>query len=77
MWKQPLKSGAKAAADTNAEDDEEEVDAAAEALSEALQERSLNKYVAADPLWTGQCAASGLAWALLLVRAGRNMYTHH
>lgn len=42
-------------------------DAAVCALEEALRERSLNKYVAADPLWTGQCAASAVAWALMLV----------
>jgi hypothetical protein len=42
-------------------------DAAVSALEEALQERSLNKYVGADPLWTGQCAASALAWGLMLV----------
>ena len=46
-------------------------DAAMGALEEALQERSLNKYVAADPLWTGQCAASALAWGLMLVRPPR------
>ncbi len=44
-------------------------DAAVGALEEALQERSLNKYVGADPLWTGQCAASALAWGLMVVRS--------
>jgi hypothetical protein len=35
-------------------------------LEEAIRERSINKYFAADPLWTGQLVASGLAWALVV-----------
>ncbi|TFJ83794.1 hypothetical protein NSK_004896 [Nannochloropsis salina CCMP1776] len=38
-------------------------------LEEAIRERSINKYFAADPLWTGQLVASGLAWALVLAAA--------
>ncbi|EWM29761.1 hypothetical protein Naga_100022g36 [Nannochloropsis gaditana] len=38
-------------------------------LEEAIRERSINKYFAADPLWTGQLVASALAWALVLAAA--------
>lgn len=56
------KAGRKAA--TAAIEDTE--DAEEGLLEEAIWERSINKYFAADPLWTGQLAASGLAWALVV-----------
>jgi len=56
--------GRKVAAPAAAEVEVEEVEEGL--LEEAMRERSINKYFAADPLWTGQLVASGVAWALVV-----------
>jgi hypothetical protein len=58
--------GRKTAAPAAAEVEVEEVEEGL--LEEAMRERSINKYFAADPLWTGQLVASGMAWALVVRR---------
>ena len=58
--------GRKAAAPAVAEVEVDEVEEGL--LEEAMRERSINKYFAADPLWTGQLVASGMAWALVVRR---------
>ena len=58
--------GRKTAAPAAAEVEVEEVEEGL--LEEAMREPSINKYFAADPLWTGQLVASGMAWALVVRR---------
>lgn len=59
--------GSKTAAPAAAQVEVEEVEEGL--LEEAMRERSINKYFSADPLWTGQLIASGMAWFLVLTAA--------
>lgn len=56
--------GSKTAAPAAAQVEVEEVEEGL--LEEAMRERSINKYFSADPLWTGQLIASGMAWFLVV-----------
>ncbi len=58
--------GRKAAAPAAPQVEMEEVEEGL--LEEAMRERSINKYFSADPLWTGQLIASGMAWFLVVRR---------